>query len=876
MLLFSSSMNRSIFLFLLILGSMNSMGQSDTLVDKYFRTYTAFRTDNPPRIDGILKDVCWNEGIWHSDFTQQQPYGGAKASYPTEIKVLYDRDYLYVGIRCKDGEPEKIRRIFNRRDNFSGDVTGIALDTYHDRQTAFEFNLTAAGQKIDLKHKGNFQFDQNWNAVWDGKTALEDSAWTAEMRIPFSQLRYNDKEEQVWGMHIWRWLDRKNEESQWKLIPLNSPAMVYLFGELNGIHDIRASRQIELLPFVSGKYMPARGDRVNVYGNTREWFPNAGLDAKIGLSSNITLDATINPDFGQVEADPSVLNLTSFETFYDEKRPFFLEGAEIFDYTLDDDRLFYSRRIGQSPSFLPDISADHYMDSPENSTIIGAAKITGRTSSGLALGILESLTAAEQATVYYPNDIRHDTLVAPFTNYLVARLLQEKNNSNTMFGGIFSMTKKSVDNEMLSLTNREAYSGGLDFVQNWKEKMYYLEGKGLISYQKGSADAIQALQESPVHLFQRTDAGHLSFDTTRTELAGTGGYIAVGKKGGNFRFSEKVKWQSPGFELNDIGYLREADNIGQRSDLSYWDIEPGKLFRSQKYFIYQSNSYSFGGELSDAIMGSGVELGFKNLWGTYADLNYSFPSFETRELRGGPALWVNPYLNFGWHLNSNYARNFAGTFGTHHTFAQRENSENHVYHIEFTWHPISRINLSAYSMYIKNLDQFQYIQTVESPQIRYLMGSLKQQTLQLTFRAEVFFTPEISLQYYGSPYFSVGQFTDFYYVDRAGSKENESRYYKFTEEEITYNPDENSYVLEEAAGPTYTIDNPDFIFAQFRSNFVFRWEYKLGSVFYFVWSHNKDLSNNVHSPTLSEGLQDLNQATGGNIIMVKLNYWFSL
>jgi hypothetical protein len=869
-------MKRSLLLLLLVFSLNDIDCQQDTIKDIYFRTYTAVRTENPPRIDGVLSDLSWTEGTWQTDFTQQQPYGGALPSFPTEIKILYDRDFLYVAIRCKDGEPEKMRRIFNRRDNFSGDITGIALDSYHDKQTAFEFNLSSAGQKIDLKHKGNFQFDLNWNAVWEGKTALEDSAWTAEMRIPFSQLRYNDKEEQVWGMHIWRWLDRKNEESQWKLIPQNAPAMVYLFGELNGIRDIRASRQIELLPYVSGKYVSARGNEVNAYGVTRAFFPNTGLDAKIGLSSNITLDATVNPDFGQVEADPSVLNLTAFETFYDDKRPFFLEGAEIFDYTIDDDRLFYSRRIGQAPPYKPEIGQDHYLDLPENSTILGAAKITGRTPSGLTLGIMESITAAEHATVYYPNDIMQDTLVAPFTSYLVARVKQEKNNSNTLFGGIFSFTKKSVDNELASLTDREAYSGGIDFTQNWKDRMYYVEGKGLMSYQRGSMEAIRRLQESPVHFYQRPDAGHLNLDTTLTELAGTGGYLAVGKKGGSFRFSEKIKWHSPGFDLNDIGYLRQADNISQRTDLSYWDTEPGKILRNQKYFMYQSNSYSFGGELTSAIMGAGAEIGFKNLWGTYFDLNYALPSFETRELRGGPALWVNPHINFGWHLNSNYAKNFAGNFGFHHTYSQHENTENHFYHIEFTWHPISRINLSTYVAYTGNHDQFQYIQTVESSQSRYIMGSLAQKTMEFTLRAEVFFTPELSLQYYGSPYYSVGHFTDFSYVDEAGSRDITSRYHTYTDAEIVATPDETGYAIVESMENSYTIENPDFLFAQLRSNLVFRWEYKLGSVFYLVWSHHKTLSNTINNPTLCEGVTGLNKVAGGNIFMIKLNYWFSL
>ncbi len=296
----------------------------DSLVNKYAsirRVYYATRTDLKPKIDGKLNDECWKSiGTWDGDFIQQAPNQAQPPSQQTEIKILYDDKYLYVGIICHDNEPEKISPILGRRDDFSGDIAGVAFDTYDDKQTAFEFDLTAAGQKLDLMHLGESRWDYNWNAVWDGKASVGDSAWYAEMRIPFTQLRFSNVNEHVWGMHVWRWIYRLQEESQWKLIPIDAPAMVYIFGELSGIKGIPYKRNFEVMPYIRGKYI-TNAENNNFFG--------AGVDGKVGLTSNFTLDYTINPDFGQVEADPSVLNLTSYEVFYDEKRPFFLEGNNI-------------------------------------------------------------------------------------------------------------------------------------------------------------------------------------------------------------------------------------------------------------------------------------------------------------------------------------------------------------------------------------------------------------------------------------------------------------------------------------------------------------------------------------------------------------------
>ena len=337
-----------------ILLAGNASGQNlDSLLQNKRVYHTQHIGDYPlPKIDGILDDQIWQLGEWQGDFTQQQPYGGAEGSEKTYIKVLYDRSNLFVAIVCADREPELIRDIFDRRDALNGDMTGIAIDSYYDRRTAFEFNLSAAGQKMDLKHSGDYQWDFNWDAVWDGATSQNDTSWIAEMRIPFSQMRYSNQQEHLWGMHVWRWISRRYEEDQWQFIPKEAPAMVYLFGELKGVKDIRTSRQVEFLPYVLSSV-----DRLPGAEGFDPVKFNGGLDAKVGISSDYTLDLSINPDFGQVEADPSVLNLTSFEIFFEEKRPFFLEGNEIFDFSLDNDIPYYSRRIGSAPSFPGGIRA---------------------------------------------------------------------------------------------------------------------------------------------------------------------------------------------------------------------------------------------------------------------------------------------------------------------------------------------------------------------------------------------------------------------------------------------------------------------------------------------------------------------------------------
>lgn len=821
-----------------------------------------------PRIDGQLDDEIWNLGVWQGDFTQQQPRGGAKGTEQAWVKVLFDKSSLFVAIICRDSEPDKIRDIFDRRDALSGDMTGIAIDSYFDKRTAFEFNLSAAGQKMDLKHQGDYQWDFNWDAVWDGATSQNDTGWVAEMKIPFSQLRYANKEEHTWGMHVWRWISRKAEEDQWQYIPKEAPAMVYLFGDLKGVKDIRTSRQVEFLPYGLTSIEKNSG---------QEGFEplrlNGGIDAKVGISSDYTLDLSINPDFGQVEADPSVMNLTSFETFYEEKRPFFLEGNDIFDFELDGDIPYYSRRIGSAPSFPEQYGPWNISEIPNFTTILGAAKLTGKSSKGLSIGVVNGLTAREYAVAENDELEQQDIQVSPLSNYFSSRVKREYNEGTTIVGGMMSLVNRiSPDSEVASLLPGTAISGGLDFLHYWDQKNYYFETKAIASQLRGTQEAILHQQLGHTHRFQRPDTDYLKLDSMREELSGHGGLIRVGKKGGNINFNLTGQYRSPGLNLNDMGYIRQADFLGESADISYEMNEPGNWIRNYTVTLFQEGRWSFGGENTHNELGAKFAVMTNKLWNYSATYSVDFTHLDTRELRGGPALRIDRQQMLGAMVSSNSSKDLSGMAGIHYSTLGASGSRQEVAYVSLTWLPIRKIKLSGITSLDFRRYHQQYVSTLPSrEETMYLVGDIDYRSVSFTFRGELFLTPELSLQYYGSPFYSVGDYASFRRVNEADSRDVDQRLQSI---EAVYDPDRNVYSFDHNSS-SYTFGNPDFTFMQFRSNLVFRWEYKLGSTLYVVWSHDRSGWESMFNP-VSEIMGDLFGIAGNNIFMLKLNFWFSV
>lgn len=830
-----------------------------------------------PVIDGKLDDECWKAGTWAGDYTQYIPKEGAEPTYPTELNIQYDDKNLYIAFRAFDGEPDKILRMAGARDEFVGDIMGITFDSYHDFRTGFEFTMTAWGQKIDLVLFNPKKVDFNWNAVWTGKTGLEDSAWVAEMEIPLSQLRYSKEPEQVWGMHTWRKISRLQEESNWEKQSKTGPGVLYSFGELRGINGLKKSRRLEIMPFILGDLKTMKKELGNPFNeNGRSFGGNMGLDAKIGISSNFTIDLTVNPDFGQVESDPSVMNLSAFETFYQEKRPFFMEGLTIFDYNFDDKSLFYSRRIGHSPSLTINPNDSLYVDSPDKTAILSAFKLSGTTSKGLSVGLIQSVTANEYARIADLNGNKSRRIVEPLTNYMVARIQKGYNSGTTVIGGMLTSTNRFIKDPGLDFLTRDAYTGGLDLLHHFKDKEFYIDSKMIGSYVSGSKEAMTALQRSSARYYQRPGADYLRYDTTATSLSGFGGKFRIGKGSKGFwRYSTGVTILSPGLELNDLGYMSAADEINQENELSFFVNQPVSIFNSYNISLEQFNTWNFDG----TFLGTGGHLsftsGFTNQWGFETNIIYHSKAVDTRILRGGYDMKM-PYTvsSFGF-LKTDPSKKLTARLD--YSYEKSGDQSASVYQVEpgITVRPINNLKIGVSCNYQRTNNELQYVgvRSFQS-EMRYILGNIKQKTLGLTFRVDLNLTPEFSVQYYGSPFISQGSYSDFKHVTDPMAKSFNERFKTYDNIQLignTYEIDENNDMTAD-----YSFANPDFNFHQFRSNMVAKWEYRQGSFIYIVWSSDRTGRSTDSAASVRETFKDIGGIFPNNIFLIKLNYWFSL
>lgn len=841
------------------------------------RVYITHRlTTPPPVIDGKLNDACWKTGTWSTHFTQLVPDEGGKPSQRTELKILYDNKNIYVAIRAYDTHPNKIQKIAGPRDEFQGDMVGVNFDSYNDDQTGFEFDLTAYGQKIDLVLTNPSATDMNWNPVWYGKVGFEDSAWVAEMKIPFNQLRYSSDSLQTWGFHCWRWIGRLKEEDDWEKQSLAGPGMIYNFGILKGIKDLKKSPRIEIMPYTLGKintFKKIPGDPFADKGHA--WDDNIGLNAKVGLTSNFTLDMAVNPDFGQVEADPSVMNLTAFETFYQEKRPFFVEGQNLFKFDVDDINLFYSRRIGHAPSYHITPGDSLYVKSPDQTTILSAIKVSGKTSKNLSVGVLQSLTAKESASLSNLNGKITHRPVEPLTNYTVARIQKNYHDGNTIIGGIITSTNRFIHNRNLNFLSNDAYTGGLDLTQQWNNKKFYMHAKLIGSYVKGSKQSITLLQEAPARYYQRPDAGYLRVDSSRTSLDGFGGKLEIGKGSGLWRYSTNLSWYSPGLELNDLGYMKTVDAIDQVNSISFFVNKPISIFRTYYIGLDQYNNWNFNGN----YLGSGIHFyfnpEFRNKWSIQTNIEYHSHYLDTRLLRGGYETKVPSNIDFYGYLSTDDSRKLSFNVSYDVLQAGYHSTNNFQIGPGMNARITDNFHLGMSASYDNNHNRLQYVTTINRPNgNRYILGTIKQQTINFTLRIDYIITPQLSIRYYGSPFVSQGRYSDFKYAGNTTAKNYRERFIFYRNPHLL----NNRYQLDENGDniADYSITNPDFSFRQFRSNLVLKWRYRPGSDFYLVWSSDRTGYIDNANRNMRHSFGRLWSIVPNNIFLVKLNYWFSM
>jgi hypothetical protein len=836
------------------------------------RTYHATRlADSPPSIDGRLDDPCWAQGEWAGDFTQREPVEGAAPTHPTQLKILYDNRNVYVAFRATDPEAIKRPQLTGQRDEFTGDMVGLAFDSYLNRQTSFEFDVTSGGSKIDLILRNDGTVDTNWNAIWDAKVAVDADGWAAEFRIPLSQLRYSRAREQVWGLHSWRWLRRKQEESNWQLIPMDNRGFVHAFGELRGIRDLPPSRRIELLPYVIAKTESLQEERDNPYrrGNTSEI--DGGLDAKIGLSSDFTLDLTVNPDFGQVEADPSEINLSTTETFFTEKRPFFIEGKSMFDYALDSDLPFYTRRIGDGPSIKPE--GPGFVKMPASNPILSAEKITGRTAGGLSLGLLHALTDRTEARITELGSGERREIAEPLTNYVVARVQNDFAHGDTILGGIFTATLRDGKDGELSFLPRQAFTGGLDLTHYWAGRTYFLEARGLATQVQGSRRAITELMENPVHNYQRPDADHIELDRAAEELTGHAGRVRAGKgSNGHWRYYGSASWRSPGVDFNDVGYLATADFVEYSAELQYYSAESGTRLRRRNVELRGSSRRSFGGELLQNAVTLEADVAGLSNWSAWAETEVEVSRLDARVLRGGPALRRPARFPTWIYAETDGSRPSQLKLNGGFVLLQDEDSRYYEIEPKFVQRLGNRLKLELGAGFSQSDQETQYAGQAEvAPgQSRYVMGRMDQKTLWGELRVQANFTPALSLTYFAGPYASTGRFDRFKVVSQPRAAKNADRF-----ESIEATALDDGYEARWGA-ERFRFDDPDFDWRELNSNLVLKWEFRPGSTLYAVWSQHRTEESRQGAFSYGDEYRQLLRAHPDDTFLVKMSYWFSI
>jgi hypothetical protein len=834
------------------------------------RVYTAVAvTGAAPVIDGRLDDACWQQGEWAGDYLQREPFEGAAPSLPTRIKILYDHRNLYVAFRATDPDVARQPRWIGQRDEFSGDMVGIAFDSYLNRQTAFEFDVTSGGSKIDLVIRNDASVDTDWNPIWDVRVATDAEGWTAEYRIPLTQLRYSRSAAQVWGMHSWRWIRRRQEESDWQPIPMDHKGFVRSFGELRGIRDLPPTRRIELMPFAAAKYETREKQAGNPYRTGGAFTGDGGLDAKIGVSSDFTLDLTVNPDFGQVEADPAQINLSTVETFFPEKRPFFIEGKATFEYGLDDDMAFYSRRIGDAPSLVPNSSG--FVKMPANNRILAAEKITGRSAGGFSLGVVHALTDRSEAQILEPGGDERRVLAEPRTNYFVSRLQNDFDGGDTLIGGILTATLRQGSEDELAQLPKQALVGGLDATRYWDHRTYFVEGRTLFSQVKGSAGAIAALMDSPVHNFGRPDADYLNVSGTATTLSGNAGRIRSGKGSGRWRWSGGANWRSPGVDFNDLGYLANADYFQPVAQLQFYDPSTWRGLRRRDFRLKQLRTYNYGRELLQHS--TVVQAEISGLGGWYGSLDTRFETsrMDMHMLRGGPALRREDRFPTWVYAETDGGRSTQGRLSAGYVTIPRDGSRYYEVEPGIVQKLGDRVRLDLRLGYGHSLQQSQYAgQGTAAGERRYVVGHLDQKTLWSQLRLQTNFTPTLSLTYFAGPYASVGRFNAFRLVTNPRADRNASRYAELVTSRT------GGGVVTQYAGQPFRIDEPDFDWRELNSNFVLKWEFRPGSTLYCVWSQHRGDSRGLGDFSYGDEFRQMLQAHPDNTFLVKASYWFSI
>lgn len=849
----------------------------------------AARLTEPVVTDGRLSEAVWQRP-GYEDFVQRDPVEGGRPTERTVLWVAYDNAAIYVAARMYDRGADSLVARLARRDNpISADRFVLYLDPQHDHRTGFYFGINCAGTLYDGVLFNDEWDDASWDGVWEGKAQRDGEGWTMEMRISYSQLRFRKHEHYVWGINALREIARRHELIYLAYQPKSGSGFVSRFANLVNLDGIAPPRRFEALPYLTSRAAFTPHDAGNPFNDGSTMTPEAGLDLKTGVGGSLTLDATLNPDFGQVEVDPAVVNLSDVETFFDEKRPFFVEGSRIFEFGMGGSNnfygfnwggpnFFYSRRIGRPPQ--GDAPDADFVDAPQSTTILGAAKLSGKLGS-FSLGGLSALTSRERATMQTGTN-RWKEVVEPLTYYGVHRGLKEFGDGQQGLGFISTTTIRRMDDPTVrDELNSSAHAFGVD---GWtflgKSRTWVLTGWAGGSYVRGTPTRMVELQQNPQHYFQRPDAGYLHVDSSTTSLRGWASRVSLNKQKGDWILNTAVGAISPSFDVNDLGSMYRTDIVNGHLVVGRRWSDPGRHTRLVRLDMSYFNSFDFGGNSTWKGIWSHAYAQLLNYWETEWSVVYNPQSFNNSRTRGGP-LSINPpgWEYDGW-VGSDGRRPVVVALGVNHSDYQRGSERWWRIAPELSWKPAGNVLISVAPTWEHYRTAAQYVDTFDDPLAtatfghRYVFGDLDQHTVSANIRANYIFSPHLSLEVFVQPLVSTGDFRNYRELKRP-------RTYSFPTypasdvaiagggDSVTVNPD--------GAGPasSFTFENPDFNTLSLRGNAILRWGYSPGSTVYLVWTQSRSDTEINGNYNLGASRSALFRLKPHNIFAVKVSYYLS-
>jgi len=849
---------------------------------------TAIRRVGTVQVDGRLDEPAWQMATPITDFTQYDPNEGEPASERTEARFLVDDEALYVGLRMFDSDPAGIQKQLARRDEgIDGDLVEIYLDSYHDHLNAYLFRLSPAGARRDATLGPNFN-DASWDAVWEGKTSVDSLGWIAEFRIPLSQLRFDPtRAEQTWGVQIGRKIARKGEVSFFAHTPRSEQGGVHRYRHLMGLGKLASPQRLELTPYALAKTENPVVATNDPFRSQNQVVPGAGLDLKYGITSNLTLDATFNPDFGQVEVDPAVVNLSAFETFYPERRPFFVEGASIFDFgsmrtnnSSAGYTFLHTRRIGRRPQRGVDGDDIAFVDAPLETTITGAAKLTGRSAKGWSIGLLDAVTSRERARFRLEDGSDGHAIVEPRTNYFAGRIKRDLRQGNTSVGiGVTSVHRDLGDEELRPLFRSSAYAAGFDWMHAWANRRWAFDGAVVLTHNRGSADAIRSLQVSPARYYQRPDREDVLLDPTRTSLTGHMAEVTLAKLSGKWRGSLTAQDYSPGFEINEAGFLGETDVRGIAPLVSYQENTPNRIVRRWAQFLFWNPTWNYDGDVTFLGVGAINEGEFRNFWSYFLRADHRPRVIDPGLTRGGPVVKLSTGGSWEAELTSDRRKRYTAGFYMNRSW-NAAGGLGATYAPSVAVRPSTALRITLSPTYSKTHAMAQYVGTFTDATVtdtygaRYVFATLEQEQFSMVTRVDWTFTPTLSLQIFAQPLVAAGDFVD--YKELARPRDFAFDIYGRDLGTIQRDDATGRYTVDpdgSGAIPSFSFADRDFNQRSLRGNAVLRWEYRPGSALFFVWQQSRfeELGRGEFG-----GRRDLNALWGvrpENVFVVKGTWW---